>query len=613
MAFDGLSMASGSSGKMTNGDGFPLLRPSFSNGGAPVSPSSKFTSKLKKFQGKASIIDEPQLVELCEYYISTKNITGLSLIARQRGLPPHLRRSVWPLLLKSHPFLIKPYITPDEDEDLETVDIKAKIKYDLKRYFRKSHHNHIDVNDMKLDKKEPPSLDSQKLKKVEEEIIKVMEYSILKFMKKWGSLINYNSGLTWIALGLAEWVPPLTSSEEISNYVLCGREFVNKNGETALKDLNDEANKYFEYSSDIFNSNNSPMYSRRNTDTNSDDSSNISVSTYTTNNSNSQFSQTQIRQNTNSSKSLTFAEVYERMVLVILHSPEPSEDSHSSTESDDGEESLEEKILTTLPAKGGTAEERISFFLYCLRRLLPELAQFFIDEDILNTTSVKDDWVIWWLKWCGAKVWSKYDRGRIWDMLLGWRVFDMKNVNKQELNDLLLDDGLMNLLGPDIFWHPLTLDNEELEDKPIKSLISSFSATNLLSLGREEEDLCNKIPFASLDPHTEIVFISLSFIKSKEFALLELEQSEIRDFLNKASSTKLGGFQNLFEDEMNSNDNNNNMNNDNENNEDKNNDTTPSPRDEQRKVPKNRLRDIENIIIESGELWRKWIWQEIND
>ena len=59
---------------------------------------------------------------------------------------------------------------------------------------------------------------------------------------------------------------------------------------------------------------------------------------------------------------------------------------------------------TTLPKTGGTIEERVSYFIYCLRKLIPELSQYFHEEQILTKFGCLDDeWLIWWLKFCGTK------------------------------------------------------------------------------------------------------------------------------------------------------------------------------------------------------------------
>ncbi|ODV98418.1 hypothetical protein PACTADRAFT_48183 [Pachysolen tannophilus NRRL Y-2460] len=662
-----------------------------------------------KYKGRASILDEPKLMALCEYYLETKNITGLALIARQRGLPPHLRCKIWPLLLRNHPFVLKPYITPDVevdgdddddddnyyidenndkngqsagvDSDKENENLKKKIHHDLKKYFKRSNH-YIDVgnshntndndnigngngngngNNNENGKVPGNGNSNEKIKRneefneIEQHIFSILESSILKFFKKWGSLINYHSGLTWVALGLAEWYPPILGT----NYVLCGRDEVSKYGRTVLKNINDD---FYDYQQPFPTD---ETQSQRSVDIGIGSTALSSPSrSYSYNISNDNSSVSSSNTNNNSLhhrhlKNMSFSEVYERLVLVILHSPEPKpelqeeemkgeqetlHDSAGDYVEEDGIENEEDfsetsstnmlnVLRATLPIKGGTADERISFMLYCLRRLLPELSQFFTEEDILNSPSTKnDDWIIFWLKWCGAKVWSRLDRGRIWDMLLGWRLYeDIKTSNLQEeIDDLSIDDEILTLLGPDIYWHPLyseeQLKKENMDNKSsnrresLKSLLSSLSLNKSSYLSNSSPDdkpitdYNSEVPYSTLDAHTQIVFISLSFLKQKEFAILELEQNEIREFLNKTSSSKLDGFQKLFEDEIKSGANSSG----NENVTTNESELPPpaipftmTPPGNKHKKSTMALRDIENIIIESGELWRKWVWQEI--
>ena len=43
------------------------------------------------------------------------------------------------------------------------------------------------------------------------------------------------------------------------------------------------------------------------------------------------------------------------------------------------------------------------------------------EESSLQPTSVKTKWLYWWLKFSGSRSLQRQDRGRLWDLLLGWR------------------------------------------------------------------------------------------------------------------------------------------------------------------------------------------------
>ncbi|OUM54117.1 hypothetical protein BVG19_g3467 [[Candida] boidinii] len=692
-----------------------------------------------KYKGKPPITDVPELIELCNHFIETKNYHGLALISRQRGLPPSLRGKIWPVLLKYHPHALNPYITPDEEEDDEDdydcddvdVDVDVdhngdneqlqkeiknsskhrsnrkrsslstcsipikKIKFDLKRYLKyskrpQSSDSDIINTDSNKDTSVPlPSSASvsstsssssssssassssnyqpttatpseeipiveytselEELFETQEKIFKVLEYSITKFLKKWGTLINYHSGLTWIALGLAEWIPPLPNS----NYVLCGRDDIAKNG-TKLRNLYDD---YFErLNVDEFNKSSnsntntatsSNNYNNTNNSTTSSSPPSTPKSTHSFENSNGH-----INNNNNNYhdiispfKPMSFSEIYERAVLIILHTPDPSKDeeeqyqpyqqqqySHqgqhrnSSVTSTTGNSyskyqsgryhtrrpsrnsvgsikrtssNISSNSLTSpagqadgfendetptsdeddetknefLPIMGGTIEENVSSFLYCLRKSLPELFQVLAEEDVLNVNSNKGDWIIYWLKYFGAKAFSRYDRGRLWDMLFGWRL--RSSITNEEYNNLSLeiDNDMLTLLGQDIFWNPMLSNDSTMDFKKtdrrsssIKTIAESTSSSNQSYHKLPSQDLSSpsspsfqldelnndkNLPFSVIDSHFELIFLSLAFLKSKEFSLLELEQTEIKEFLNKMSSEKIDNFKNFLNNNQN--------------------------------------------------------------
>lgn len=537
------------------------------------------------------IMADRDLYQLCLYYIKTKNVNGLALIARQKGIPPFLRNRAWPLLLKGHPFVMDPYITPDaeieaqDDTDDNGIPV-ARIRKDLRKYVRKSHH-HADEDR------------NEELESVQNEMLAVVEKAVCRFLKKWGTLINYDPGLVWAGLGLAEWVAPIPGT----TMVFCGRD-EHSDSHIKVKDI-------------------------------SQDFGDLEV-----------FSDPKMYLNS----ALKFHEVYERLILVILHSPEPETEisfnddvPHSDIISNDQLHNL----LVTLPTKGGSPDERISFFLYCFRRLLPELSRSFAEENILDGNNVKDEWIFWWLKWCGSKVWSRIDRGRLWDSLLGWRnQLDIHSVN--ELDALKLDNYLLADLGPDLFWNPLTFSDEQeiaqncklpLEDGlrsktplSIRSLIDSLSMVRLTTSSAEDSKEFEKrkheiseIPKSHLNPHTELVFITIAFLKAKEGALLELDQSEIREFLSKTSSTNLESFQKLFETD------NHHINlvrplRNHGNHHDlsetvsetssvdfSETDSHVSSPPSTNRMQARKSKDLEDVLLLASDLWKKWLWQEIHD
>ncbi|KAH3668912.1 hypothetical protein OGAPHI_002667 [Ogataea philodendri] len=538
-----------------------------------------------KYKGRPPITEVGELMELCEEFLLTKNVTGLSMIARQRGLPPSLRHKIWPVLLKYHPYVLDPYVQPDDDgEDDELKIPVAQIKADLHKYLKNAERY----------KPKTMSPELTDLFEIQDKIFETLEHSIVKFLKKWGSIVHYNSGLAWIALGLAEWIPPLADSQ----IVLCGKDDVAKNG-TKLRNVNETYFEKMEHESG------SVSVSSTLSSTPVVSSSPRSVSSLESTNA-------QLSGMSYPFKAMTFAEIYERMVLVILHTPDPLSRPESKSSDDQHDESSDD-----LPKMGGCIEDRISFFLYCLRQLLPELHRFLSEEDLL-----KGDWILWWLKYCSSKVWSRYDRGRVWDLLLGFR----STYNEKDMPQLeQLTEEQKRLLGPDLFWNPLSepeVNSKKHRSSSIKTLINqvslSFDKTpTLASLSLRDDDVEDMplsestLPFSQIDAHVQLIFISLAFLKAKEFTIMELDQSEIKQLLNNLSSLKTSEIRSLVGGDgqttsatvladkcqcsvctgsANS---------------------TSSCLSSHNFQVKKSNRDIENIILEAGELWRKFIYLEM--
>lgn len=565
------------------------------------SPSTRSTTSVTtnassryyhhKFSGKHPISDIPVLIDLCHEFLKNRNVTGLAMIARQSGLPPSLRYKIWPILLKYHPLVLNPYIDIDEDvmnamDEDENGQYKIPIKdikYDLRKYLRNSDRYRPKVFTSEL----------KDLYEIQDKMFEIIEYSIIKFLKKWGSIVHYNSSIAWIALNLAEWVPPIQDS----HFVLCGRDDVAKNG-TKLRNVNES---YFERLNYTLSSESNSMY-----ETPSDILS-PQLSTPTASPPSTPPS---------GFKPMSFSEVFERLVLVILHTPDPDSIPHDM-KFDVG--TNDHMKYSTLIQYGGSIEDRISFFLHGLRKLMPQVHRHLSEEGCLDGS-----WLNWWLKYDGAKLWSRYDRGRTWDLILGWRP-DCKGL-ESELKPLnSLSDSSLSLIGEDIFWNPINLtdskmdrqhivnsevfendddDDEDdgnhtnkngrstsvltilsrthsmshsLEKTPtltsstlcsppllaslassqfhirspdstvltptvtitsgddINSIRSPSTTTPKLSALEEIEPLQN-LPFSIVHPHVEMIFVSLAFLKSKEFAIMELDKSEIISLLERWSS-----------------------------------------------------------------------------
>ncbi|KAM9938111.1 hypothetical protein OXX80_002374 [Metschnikowia pulcherrima] len=500
---------------------------------SPDPSSSPTSSDGGPQKAAASFQYDPELFRQTLTFISEKNYHGLALLARQKGVPPFLRFRVWAVLLKHHPFVAAPFVQPDsfdkeksssesDSEEYET-HLQKKIRKDLRRYMHRVAYSSAE---------EP-------LSQTESQLFDIVENAVFKFVVKWGKIIRYDSALTWIALGLAEWFPPITHTP----WVLLGRE-VSSEQHTCIGSLFDDYEEYIESHENL----------RQSLDSMVNDEANM-----------------------------RFHEVYERLALVLLHSPEAANKRMKSENF---------KIdKSTLPVSGGTIEERVSFFIYVFQRMLPELSQYFQEEEILNKFGSHDDeWVLWWLKYCGSKVWARVDRGRVWDLIIGWRP------QSRKAEKLVLSDSVLAKLGPDAFW------SVDYEEEPVLVKGDSFSdLINDLHIDKtppsspslesqQSDDVKNTIPFCKVDPHIELLFVALSLLKAKENTLVELDQHEIRTFLSRlpAKSYKLSDKYKQYQEQ----------------------------KDRQRGSVHSdhglRYDYMDSIIYEAGELWRKWLWSEVN-
>lgn len=440
-------------------------------------------------------------------YLVQKNAHGLALIARQKGIPPFLRFKVWPILLKHHPFVANPFLEPDDKDKPVEADVQQRVRKDLRRYMHR----------IAFSSAEEPLL------RTELELFDVVEGAVVRFVAKWGRIVAYDPALTWLALGLAEWMPPLPHTP----WVLLGRD-VSSSSHTCIGLV------FADY--DAYLAADPPLR---------------------------QFAEAMLTDD--SIGALSFAEVYERLVLVLLHSPRAGARRKTADR-------------TKLPTTGGTIDQRVLLFIHVLQRVLPELAQLFADEQLLSRFGRNDDeWLIWWLKYCGAKVWARTDRGRVWDLMLGWR---LQRADTDYAHKLCMDPAVLQKLGPDAFW---TTGYDD-QDVP---LLGSSPALNSSGLPFDSDNF----PFAHIDPHIELLFVSVALLKAKENTLVELDQHEIRTFLSRlpakkrALSDKYKQYQ-----------------------EQKDKDKGAAPAEYEPTYDY-----MDSIIYEAGELWRKWLWMDMSD
>lgn len=568
---------------------------SLHNNSSNTSPSNmngkhKNHSRFKHYH-KPKVTESPRLVFLCQKFINERNTDGLALIARRRGLPPKLRQYAWPLLLESHPYVMNPSVVaeyPSQPLSGDRIPIK-RIRKEIERYQKRlvmhsskpkssqssttnnsttastipisssrvnpttaAENNNSNVNASNAgmntnlnndsindtgDNITAASLEAQKIQAIED--------ALVAFLKKWGHITPYEPGMVYLAFSLADWVDPVCRMED--KYQLLRGTHQSASNTTESQASSPELSPADEHQSQSQQLPTAPSPSS------SGSATPTPVDSYTP--------------LTLRSLSFTlpyqFSTVFEHLLLIVFHTPKSEENGPRG------------------PCDSFTAD-RISFFLSVMRRLLPDLSKHFDEEDILSSIG-GDEWLLWWIKWIGAKVWDRKDRARIWDMYFGWRPipaspeFDLPkaaranakkrrdeyarthpNAPKNEASDIFeeenersicMDNMVLDLqeleleLGPDPFWSASITGEDDKEhsnqphDGDVTMDSNHFSSTA-----------------TTIEPLLEHLFVCIVLLKSKALTLLELDQSEIRGCLGR-----------LY-----------------------------------------RSNDIESIIVEAGECWRTW-------
>ncbi|CAG58770.1 uncharacterized protein GVI51_E03509 [Nakaseomyces glabratus] len=567
---------------------------------------------------------------------------SLAYVARTLGIPPQLRFVVWPILLKYHPMCISPNImsntvvwdpltssyhltnadaaqdvnssgyvangaangsangyeisktstnssTSDDVVNEDMVHLEKIILKDLRKYF----HSRATSSSQAVSSSSSSTAEPSSPTVSDEcEIIDSLKNAILRFLSKWSRIFKYEIGLAWLALGLAEWFPALLP---------------------AKFDLNDECFLV--------------LNGRRHAHTSSGNNNSTSIS---------QLFQEYplldyLKNKLPSERLFTFDQLYERLLLVLIHSPDTALEQNK-IKRDFPQDSTH--ISNYFPViSGGDLSFRTQIFFKVFSTILPELYQPLIEEVNLQPNSSRTSWLYWWFKCAGARSLQRQDRGRIWDLFLGWRpkpdhvtinfylnyntksfahlyhkspsICHSKFWNKYEKNDTFWFPDLDSIpLGTPPYTHDVTIIKELLRRNKYEERASDSNDT-------DQECCMNSIPFSIISPHTQLIFIYVAILQFNEFKLLEFEETEIAEFLNnvpmlsKADDT---AFKKLFD--------------------------TGSTldnvvlHDEASKRPSSSSNNhmlievgsdgksshsFNDLMKMAGDIWRKWLWRELEE
>lgn len=592
-----------------------------------------------------------KLVETVIDLVNCNDHNSLAFIARNVGIPPQLRHAVWPILLKYHPMCISPNIlsnvfawdikekayffieggnNENKKEDLERI-----VMNDLKKFFHLRNSNGSNSNSSNKNNANTHNTSSSEVSTIssmefnslslddELEILELLKSAILKFLNKWSKVFKYESGLSWIATGLAEWVP------------------VNRGSAAEYPDNNDNFNNEFDdFGYD--NDDEGPIILNGKKHTHSQPHN----STFPLNNLGPTHSNTclsylykeyplprYLRSKLPKVSPFPFSELYERLVLVILHCPDTvlaqkqlKKESPSETNNSNGS-----AMLNYFPVlSGGDLSFQTQVFFKVFSTILPELYQPFTEESVLQPSSKRTSWLYWWIKCSGARALQRQDRGRLWDILLGWRpepnmdsinFFLDYNTKKFDhfyhSTPIMHGEFLKSLTKNDPFWFP------DLDTIPMGSANFKFDYNIFKEMlkrnqydqsqdetARSDDNSENKISFSLIDPHMQLLFIYIAILQYNEFKLLEFEETETSEFLNHVpmlskaddmSYRKLYELGNVTDSSG-----------------------TNSQEDLQKRPNSSNMmievgndakasHSFDDLLDMAGDIWRKWLWNELQD
>ncbi|CAI4063348.1 Oca5p SKDI_08G0130 [Saccharomyces kudriavzevii IFO 1802] len=580
---------------------------------SPMANSHYLKNLKQQFRNK-------NLIETTIHLVNCNDHDSLAFLARTYGIPPQLRHVVWPILLKYHPMCISPNIASntiswdpitndfilndpflnsktssdkqdrDDEKNVLPYDIESVILHDLKKYFHSRSNpagSSSNANTTNIATPTPgSSSDSSTISSMEVlspsldfefQIIETLKNAIVKFLLKWSKIFKYESGLAWIALGLAEWYPiyPYETTSPFNET----RSFYDADDYIVL------SGRKHAHLSTSTSANNNPHVNTNNNSTNiTSGMHNLSINTNTSLHNSPYISHTlsylyreyplpfELRSKLPIAPIFSFNALFERLALVILHCPDTilahkqlKNDSNTSSSSK-ANPNFNTNYFPII--SGGDLSFQTQVFFKVFSSILPELYQPLTEESSLQPSSPRSSWIYWWLKCSGSKALQRQDRGRVWDLLLGWRpkpnmntINFFLNYNDKQMDHLYHDSPQCDneqywmkdwiaLYNNDPFWFP-DLDSMELGSKKFpydymvfKELLlrnkyggtqdktQTNDTTPPTDSGSNEDKSELKLPFSSIDPHMQLIFIFIAILQFNEFKLLEFEEVEISEFLN---------------------------------------------------------------------------------
>lgn len=283
-----------------------------------ISSESDSTRRFKHYQ-KPTAASSPTIIQACEDAISSRDVETLASIARNQGVPPHLRKHVWRILLKTHPYVLEPQLHTEFPttsvliaEKIPVKRINAEVKRLRQRVERRplvdlsassSGSNPKSFSGTRTFSSGASSVDSSGS---DDEFYDQIGDAVKKFLEIHGDCVRYDPAMIAVAYSLAQ----ATGGDSLESDM-----FVN-------------------------------------------------------------------------------------LMLLFNHTPARSVGPCGPDDS--------------------PVSDLMFQFVSAMRELLPAVAKYFDSEDVLRTFG-GDQWLVWWLRWFGAKTFWPSDLARLWDIYIAWR------------------------------------------------------------------------------------------------------------------------------------------------------------------------------------------------
>lgn len=585
----------------------------------PMSGGHHHVKYVKQQQRFRRLVSE--MVQLIE----ENDHDSLAFLARNCGVPPQLRHVVWPILLKYHPMCISPNITSNVvtwDSSTHTYrlvegkkagrgdrspeDLEALIVHDLRKYLH-SRNNGTGNGYATTSSSEVSticSMDTSVLTAEDElEVVEALKQAVLRFLDKWGRVFKYESGLAWIASGLAEWVPVAEGGLDDGPVVLNGK-----------KHTHSHAPPY---------THTSGSSSLSATPTIAAAANNLCVSYL--------YKEyplpRELRRRLPKVPPFAFDQTFERLALVILHTPDSVLAQRQLVFQSNSKESLSNYFPII---SGGDLSFQTQVFFRVFSSILPELYQPFTEESVLQSSNKRSSWLYWWAKCSGARALQRQDRARLWDILLGWRpkpnmncINFYLNYNTKKFDHLYKMPSskhleyLTSVARSDPFWFPdldsipLGTTKYKFDYEVLKKILLNNRQGDHPEEQSQTDEGCDGIPYSLIDPHLQLVFVYVAILQYSESKLLEFEETEISEYLNNVPMLsraddvcyrRLYEVESLFESS-----------------------TGSGSQEDLHKRPgsSNMLIEMGNdakashsfddLLNMAGDIWRKWLWNELED